>query len=226
MLLAYKLRKVRSKEEASLNEINKETFKNLSAYILNSHIKEVEKEEALNQIMDMILQAQNENKDLNLIIGKDHEKFCAEVVEEYYLGKPLLYRILNYIQRSTLVICICLFFVFFIKRHLDIDQVIEVILWIVIIYPLLMRRKRKRIFIFRIEEEQRHQKMDECIFFIITLVVTIFILIILVDPIIDNVILNNISNKKINLFSNPLYILLLIALMLGIQVYKKVVDRK
>lgn len=102
MLLEWRLKKIRLKEQKRLNETNLHLYKSITIYIQNSYLTVVEKEEILQQIMDMILQAEIENKPVNLIIGQDYEEFCKAVIEEYSSNKSNTYDILNYIQKYLL----------------------------------------------------------------------------------------------------------------------------
>lgn len=102
MLLEWKLKKIRMEEQKRLDETNLHLYKSITIYIQNSYLGAIEKEEILQQIMDMILQAQIENKPVSLIIGQDYEEFCKSVIEEYSSDKSKTYGILNYIQKYLL----------------------------------------------------------------------------------------------------------------------------
>ena len=106
MFLESKLRNIRIKQQNKLNSKNLYLYKSITTYILNSNLRKIEKEEILQQIMDMMLQAQNENKAVSAIIGDDYEEFCQSIIKEYETNKNRIYRILSFIQRylSTLFI--------------------------------------------------------------------------------------------------------------------------
>ncbi|WP_454054626.1 DUF1048 domain-containing protein [Clostridium sp. Marseille-Q7071] len=70
------------REQKKLNDTNLCLYKHITSYIqICSNLELDEKEEILQQIMDMILQAQFENKSVDLFIGKDYEVFCDSIVE-------------------------------------------------------------------------------------------------------------------------------------------------
>lgn len=99
MFLESKLKKIRIKQQNKLNSKNLYLYKSITTYIQNSNLRKIEKEEILQQIMDMLLQAQSENKDTSIIIGDDYEEFCQSIIKEYETNKNTIYKILSYIQR-------------------------------------------------------------------------------------------------------------------------------
>lgn len=99
MLKEWRLKQIRFKYKKKLNETNLYLFKSITSYIQNSDLTMSEKEDILQQIMDMMLQTQTENKSMELIIGSDYEKFCKSVVEEYSRDRSKTYIILNYMQK-------------------------------------------------------------------------------------------------------------------------------
>ena len=58
MLLEWRLKIIRFKQQKKLNGSNLYLYKCITSYIKNSELSETEKEEILQQIMDMILQSQ------------------------------------------------------------------------------------------------------------------------------------------------------------------------
>lgn len=99
MFLESKLKKIRIKQQNKLNSKSLYLYKSITTYIQNSNLRKIEKEEILQQIMDMLLQAQSENKDTSIIIGDDYEEFCQSIIKEYETNKNTIYKILSYIQR-------------------------------------------------------------------------------------------------------------------------------
>lgn len=99
MLLSLRLKKIRLKQQKKLNESNLYLYKSITSYIQNSDLRGIEKEEILQQIVDMMLQAQIKNKPMKLIIGNDYEEFCKSIIQEYENHKSKIYLVLNYIQR-------------------------------------------------------------------------------------------------------------------------------
>jgi DNA-binding ferritin-like protein (Dps family) len=101
MLYWLKLRRIRIREQKKLDEVNLKVFKEIIKYIKNSNLQYIEKEEALHQIMDIILQAQAEQKSAEVIIG-DYEAFCKSIIEEYTKDKSTVYTVLHHFQRASL----------------------------------------------------------------------------------------------------------------------------
>ena len=69
MVRVLKLRNIRIKEQKKLNENNFCLYKHIIAYIKATNLTIYEKEEILHQIMDMLLEAQYENRDKSFIVG-------------------------------------------------------------------------------------------------------------------------------------------------------------
>ena len=103
MLSAIRLRSIRLREQKKLNDTNLCLYKHITSYIqICSNLELDEKEEILQQIMDMILQAQVEDKSVDLFIGKDYEVFCDSIVEEFNNSRNKYYKIVNYVQKYLL----------------------------------------------------------------------------------------------------------------------------
>jgi DNA-binding ferritin-like protein (Dps family) len=100
MFLESKLKESRFKHQKKLNETNLYLYKSITSYIKNSQLRGFEKEESLQQVMDMMLQAQLEGKPMNLIVGHDYEEFCNSIIEEYSSDKSNIYKGLDYIQKA------------------------------------------------------------------------------------------------------------------------------
>ena len=100
MLYWIKLRRIRIREQKNLDKGNLKMFKKIIEYISNSNLKYLEKEEALHQIMDILLESQAEHKSADVII-EDYEVFCKSIVKEYTKDKGIIYTGLHYFQRSV-----------------------------------------------------------------------------------------------------------------------------
>lgn len=119
MFTAWKLKKIRVKEQRKLDEKNLALYKNITSHMKESNLTADEKEEVLQQIMDMMLQAQKEDKSIDLFIGDDYEVFCNSIIEEFNNSKNVVYKILNYIQKyliETVLILIVMVLGTFIKN--------------------------------------------------------------------------------------------------------------
>lgn len=224
MFLAGRLRTIRLREQEKLTESNLELFKVITTYIQSSNIGNSEKEEILQQIMDMMLEAQIENKDIDLIIGKDHEKFCESILEEYFKGKPKLYRILNFIQINLLSVTIALMLVNIWFRNIDITLIVITTIWTFLMYPLFTRRKRLMVF-----SSLNNKKDYKASYFALTTIlalIALFALIICVPGSVKCLFGDKIYNLRLNIFNN-LYILLpIVLILLCIQIYKKSYDKQ
>ena len=98
MVRVLKLRSIRTKEQKKLNENNICLYKHITSTDLTMY----EKEEILHQIMDMLLQAQYDNRDKSFVVGNDYKKFCKSIIDEYMVTKSKIYIVLDYIQRYIL----------------------------------------------------------------------------------------------------------------------------
>ena len=102
MVRVFKLRNIRIKEQKKLNENNFCLYKHIISYIKATDLTMYEKEEILHQIMDMILEAQYENRDKSFIVGDDYKRFCKNIINEYMVTKSKVYIVLDYVQRYIL----------------------------------------------------------------------------------------------------------------------------
>ena len=102
MVRVFKLRNIRIKEQKKLNENNFCLYKHIISYIKATDLTMYEKEEILHQIMDMLLEAQYENRDKSFIVGDDYKRFCKNIINEYMVTKSKVYIVLDYVQRYIL----------------------------------------------------------------------------------------------------------------------------
>ncbi|MBU3160774.1 DUF1048 domain-containing protein [Clostridium frigoris] len=152
MLLECRLKVTRFKQQKKLNTSNLYLYKSITSYIQNSELRGTEKEEILQQVMDMMLQAQIEDKPMTLIIGNDYEEFCNSIIDEYSSDKSENYRVINYIQKSLLFTIILLFLFSMIRKitHPSIDLGITVDFLITsiaisfIMLPAIKKRNQER----------------------------------------------------------------------------------
>lgn len=209
MLYWIKLKRIRIKEQKKLDEVNLKMFKKIIEYIKNSNLQYLEKEEALHQIMDILLQSQNEYRSADVIIG-DYEVLCKSIIEEYTNDKNAVYKVLHHIQRaimfilSSLVIAVIFDKVFYTK----IDAGISVNLLIFafgiafILKPFANNRKKR--------------KWASIIFFVVTMFAISYITETQHGAIIDKAI---IINTNAILLGMTLIIIV-------IEIYKRTSDRK
>lgn len=99
MIESLKLREIRLKEQKNFNENNLCLYEHITSYIKATNLTWYEKEEILHQIMDMLLQAQYENRNKSFVVGEDYKEFCKSIINEYTNSKSKLYIFLDYFQR-------------------------------------------------------------------------------------------------------------------------------
>lgn len=100
MLTWIRLRRIRFREQKNLDRSNLKLYKKIVSYMENSPLGYLEKEEALHQVLDMMLESQVEHTAFDVMMG-DYELFCKSIVEEYSKDKSKLYQVLHYLQRSV-----------------------------------------------------------------------------------------------------------------------------
>ena len=102
MIRVLKFMNMRIKEQKKLNENNLFLYKYITTYIKATDLTMYEKEEILHQIMDMLLEAQYENRDKSFIVGDNYKEFCKSIIDEYMLTNSKVYIVLDYVQRYVL----------------------------------------------------------------------------------------------------------------------------
>lgn len=226
MLLEWNLKKIRLKEQKKLNETNWHLYKSITTYIQNSNLSEVEKEEALQQVMDMMLQAQMENKSVNLFIGEDYEEFCKSIIEEYNCGKSKIYKGLNYIQKYLIwMILISAFMEIFegiisssFSLGITVDLFIIANVISLIIIPASKKERQEtasmplfiRLFVI-------NRNLDAVGFYAIALVLAII-------GLLRFILGKNFGHYTINLYANISYVILILLIIGIIELYKRVQD--
>ncbi|MCY6957567.1 DUF1048 domain-containing protein [Clostridium brassicae] len=234
MLLTWKFRILRLKEQKKLNPRNSMVYKSIVKYIQNSTLTSYQKEEALQQIMDMILQAQIENKNINAFIGNDLEEFCDSIISEYNLNLSFIYKTLDFIQ-SYMILTFSILFIpliikgFFSGSSFDLSTSIDnfIIISIIVLCSLHLFRRdlQKNAFIaplplkYSISTNNYHGKG------IFTYIILFFIY-----GISKNYLSNNfgidLSSQYIYLFNNKLFLLILFIIVSSIQIYKNYFNRQ
>ncbi|EJO5346172.1 DUF1048 domain-containing protein [Clostridium botulinum] len=76
-----------NKLSESLNDMNYEIFTNIVCYLRTSSLSERQCEESIQEILDMFLAAENNNKPIENIIGNNPKEFCDEIIESYATKK-------------------------------------------------------------------------------------------------------------------------------------------
>ncbi|KAJ52942.1 DNA-binding ferritin-like protein (Dps family) [Clostridium tetanomorphum] len=136
MFLELKLLKIRSREEKKLNKKNYNSFKEIEEYMKNSTLSSIEREEVFQQILDMMLQAQSENKSINLFLGSNHKKFCDSIINEYNSSKSFIFKTIDFIEEFIVyfLIWISLDMLFSFSLQFNINSLITVSLLCIITF--------------------------------------------------------------------------------------------
>ncbi|MBU5591497.1 hypothetical protein KQI89_06950 [Clostridium sp. MSJ-4] len=236
MLSGIRLRVIRLKEEKKFNEKNLWLYKNITSYIQSSNLTINEKEEVLQQIMDMMLQAQFENKSIDLFIGKDYEEFCNSIIEELNSSKSKTYKVFNYIQKY-LVGMILIVFIMGISNlfngdssilSITVDQFILANAIALFIMPVLRISKQGDTDIFPYYPLYGKIKYKNTIMNNKSILVPISIYIIaifMVKFIIKKFLGSDVMGYSINLYNNIYFIFLALIAAGTIEIYKKLCER-
>ncbi|AKA70589.1 DUF1048 domain-containing protein [Clostridium scatologenes] len=230
MFSGMKLRKIRIREQKKFNEKNLCLYRNITSYIKDSNLTQNEKEEVLQQIMDMMLQAQAEDKSIDIFIGKDYEAFCESIIQEFNNSRNIIYKVFNYIQKymvSLMLILMMMVLGNLIKNYslpasITVDQFILGSAVSLFILPFFKNKSYEKVYIpisekinFKINNINKSNP-----FFIV--IVGLFLVRFLVIKMLGSEILN--YNF---IFYKNLYVILSIFIIIGgIEIYKRVYNRE
>ncbi|WBW98190.1 DUF1048 domain-containing protein [Oceanirhabdus sp. W0125-5] len=84
MIVINKLVELKSNRieyERNLKNEYEKYYANVRQYIMASSILDVQKEEVMSDVIEMFLDYQENDKDIEALLGEDHEKFCREIIE-------------------------------------------------------------------------------------------------------------------------------------------------
>lgn len=84
-----------------LNEENKKNFSEIYTYVCSLNLKEHKREEALLDILGIMLKIQEENKSFNKIIGGDIKEFCNSIIKSSNNEKKLFKKGKNFFDIVT-----------------------------------------------------------------------------------------------------------------------------
>ncbi|MCM8709446.1 DUF1048 domain-containing protein [Clostridium sp. SYSU_GA19001] len=233
MLLEWRLKQIRLKQQKKLNKTNLYLYKSITSYIQNSGLRGIEKEEIFQQVMDMMLQAQIENKSMNMIIGNDYEKFCKSIIEEYSRYKSKTYSLLNYIQKYLLWMLLISTFMMMLKWILNpsfnlgisVDQFILVNVISFIIVPISKKSRQKTASLTSLYQRfyaiNRGLTKWEIYAFVLMLGILG-----LLRFIFGKAIGTEVFNYTINLLESAPYSVLILLLIGAIEIYKRNYDKR
>ncbi len=241
MLSAIRLKRIRFKEQKKLSEGNLRLYKNITEYIQSSNLTLGEKEEILQQIMDMMLQAQIENKSIDLFIGKDYEVFCKSIIDEYNNSKSTSYKIITYIQKY-LALMIFIAVVMGVSNVLNndsvnltitMDQFIQTNIWCIFIIFILRLKKQGNVPVLPAyvpDYIPGHKKINSRINIndksVIRPIAILMIIMFSVKFIIEKLFRLNTMNYNINLYDNIYCIVTILAVVGLMEIYKRTCDNK
>lgn len=241
MLSAIRLKRIRFKEQKKLSEGNLRLYKNITEYIQSSNLTLGEKEEILQQIMDMMLQAQIEDKCIDLFIGKDYEVFCKSIIDEYNNSKSRSYKIISYTQKYLMLMILIVAIMGFsnilngdsVNFTITMDQFIETNALCILIIFILKLKKQGIVSVLPAyvpEYIPGHKRINSRINIndksIIGPIAILMIIMFCVKFIIEKLFGLNTMNYNINLYDN-IYCIVTIPAVVGLmEIYKRTCDNK
>lgn len=233
MLLEWQFKLKRFGLQKKLNDTNLALYKSISLYIKNSGLRSIEKEEILQQIMDMMLQAQAENKPMNLIIGNNYEEFCKSIIKEYSSGKSITYKIMNFVQRYLLwmllvsisIIVFKSIFNLSLSSGITIDQLLLVNVISLFILPISKRSRQETSYLTSLYARfyimKRGLDGTETQIFAAMLVIVL-----LIRFIIARIFGSEAFNYTVALYKCMPYALVSVLIIGTIEIYKRIYDKR
>lgn len=227
MLAELQLKQIRIKQQKKLNESNLNLYKSITSYIQNSYLRTIEKEEILQQIMDMMLQAQIENKSINLVVGEDYKEFCKSVIEEFRKSKSKIYLALNYLQKylSWMVLITLLMLLVNGMRGITVDQFLLVNMVSLISIPVSRKNNQENASTAPLPFYKRiyfKRDLGESAIWILAAGIVIM----LFGYITEDKLGLGINNYKISFSSGIPYLILIFLIIGAIEIYKRISDMK
>jgi DNA-binding ferritin-like protein (Dps family) len=231
MLFEWRLKKIRFKQQKKLNKTNLYLYKSITSYIQNSNLRGIEKEEILQQVMDMMLQAQIENKSMNLIIGNDYEELCKEIIEEYSRGKSKTYRLLHYIQKYLLyMLFMSMFMMIFrgilnssLELGLTVDQLILVNVISLILLPATKKSRQETSSLISLYQRLYMMRLTKSGVYALAFMLVI---IGLLRFVLGKVFGPEVFNYTVTLLAGVPYVIFVLLLIVIIEIQKKVYDKR
>lgn len=227
MFIIWQLKRQRIKHQNKLNDSNLCLYKSITFYINNSSLRTIEKEEILNQILDMMLQGQMDNRPMSMIIGDDYEEFCKDIIEEYKMSRNMTYNILIYLQQYLFWVVITSSIIL-VTNILTNNHIIGITLNDLIIssaislfiIPAIRKKKQKAAHILDIKQRILTMNVDYTTSEI-NVLGYMFLFIIFIRIVLGKVYGSNTLND-ILLITNILpYIFIILLIIVGIEAYKR-----
>ena len=234
MFEGLKLRKIRLAEQGALNDSNLCLYKHITEYIKATDLTYYEKEEALQQIMDMLLQAQIENRSKAYVVGDDYKEFCKEICREYRSDKSRSYIILDYLGKYLFWIILA-FVAHMITNRLKGLEVLKITInqiffsnYFAIVLTFISKASQRRNIHIPIDNKHRfafnpyslYNRID-IIFFIISVVIGIIL------PIIVQRLFNvDVYTYSIEAVATLSMVTFMLIALLSVQIYKFMYHKK
>ena len=227
MIRSLELRKLRMKEVEKLREENQYIFKNIILYISKSNLRLVDREEVLHQILDMLLIAQEKEKDLSYVIGEDHEMFCKAIIHEYENSNGIIYKILNFVQKYVLWTLLLTSITMIINKFsstktfsITVNYLITLNIIALIVIPTSLAKSREGIYKAKIIKyftiESKYLKYFKIGVIIIMLIIAIC----------KYSLGEEFLNRVLHVSDLKLYFIILMLSLVSIEFYKRIKDRQ
>lgn len=230
MIEEFKLRKIRLQQQSKLDEASLFLFRDITSYIWGSKLTMHEKEEILGQILDMLLQANQEKRNVEFIIGKDYEVFCDSIIEEYLRVvnfKEMIFRYFeSYVLLAFLLVSVICLIDGISNSHgisIKINDFLFVNIWVLFYVLFGFRNRRtsiknyiesKNFLVYLFQNINTYDKKFK--YYIIYAIVCFFSIRYLLIVIYGF----GIMNHYINLLQNYFIIIGLLVLIIAIEIYK------
>ncbi|MCM0648864.1 hypothetical protein NBE98_10800 [Clostridium swellfunianum] len=148
MYLELKPIRIRRKQQVKLNKENRKAFDSIKQYMETSFLVSFEREEILQQVLDSMLQAQSEGKDINLFLGCNHREFCDSIIMEYSTTKSRVLGIISLIEDVIIYTILGMFFgmLFYKAPVFNLNSIITTTGLLLIVYPMSRKSRREKIY--------------------------------------------------------------------------------
>lgn len=218
-----------------MREKDKIIYEEIIIYMRLSGLKDIDIEETLIEIGDMIIQAENDNKDINYLIGDNYIQFCDNIINEIKSKYSRFDKIINNFKVQVFLISMAVLFTinylitqgitlfkdkrFTLNYNLTINQLISNLIISIICYLVFSEIKKDSIKNYKIKSDVNFKKIDnKLIKFIILFSMISFAIIITVKTIVPQI---NLIDTKIYFLVLPFGILYELNEYINEKEYKK-----
>lgn len=218
-----------------MREKDKIIYEEIIIYMRLSGLKDIDIEETLIEIGDMIIQSENDNKDINYLIGDNYIQFCDNIINEIKSKYSRFDKIINNFKVQVFLISMAVLFTinylitqgitlfkdegFTLNYNLTINQLISNLIISIICYLVFSEIKKDSIKNYKIKSDANFKKIDnKLIKFIILFSMISFAIIITVKTIVPQI---NLIDTKIYFLVLPFGILYELNEYINEKEYKK-----